>query len=481
MKELSCDVAVIGAGTAGLAASGAAHRAGAKVLLIESGSSGTTCAQVGCMPSKLLIAAAEVAHQAATASIFGIETAPIRIDGRSVMARVQHERNRFVRSVLKSYEAIPAQSRLTGLAHFVDGQTLEVENEAGERSRVRAKAIVIATGSRASVPKTFQSVAARVLTNETIFELETLPASVAVIGAGAVGLELGQALHRLGVRTAIFDRDTDIGGLRDEGMNRHARSLFAEELDLRLGVDIQAEPAPGAADCVRIKWQAKSGEGAEGTADFSHVLVAAGRPPNLEALRLQRAGVKLDEHGVPEFDAGTLRCGDSRVFIAGDASAWRPLLHEAVDAGTIAGHNAARFPDVRVSTRSAPLAITFTDPQIAIVGDTSLKPRLVGKADFSDQGRARVMNRNRGCVRLYADPSTNRLTGAEMIGPAVEHLSHLIAWAVQGDAQVRELLELPFYHPTLEEALRSALRDLCAQLRLVPAYEVGSMEYGPAI
>jgi dihydrolipoamide dehydrogenase len=131
--------------------------------------------------------------------------------------------------------------------------------------------------------------------------------------------------------------------------------------------------------------------------------------------------------------------------------------------------------------RAALRSRSFTDPQIAIVGDTSLKPRLVGKADFSDQGRARVMNRNRGCVRLYADPSTNRLVGAEMIGPAVEHLSHLIAWAVQGDAQVRELLELPFYHPTLEEALRSALRDLCAQLRLAPTYEVGSMEYGPAI
>jgi dihydrolipoamide dehydrogenase len=481
MKELSCDVAVIGAGTAGLAASGAAHRAGAKVLLIESGPGGTTCAGVGCMPSKLLIAAADVAHQAATASIFGIETAPIRIDGRAVMARVRQERDRFVRSVLKSYEAIPPQSRLEGLAYFIDAEMLEVENEAGEKTRLRAKAIVIATGSRASVPKTFESVAARVLSNETIFELETLPASIAVIGAGPVGIELGQALHRLGVRTTVFDHDADIGGLQDEGINRHARSLFAEELDLRLGVDIEAEPAPGIPDCVRIKWRATSGEGAEGTADFSHVLVAAGRPPNLDALRLQRTGLKLDDHGVPEFDPQTLRCGSSGIFIAGDASAWRPLLHEAVDAGTIAGDNAARFPDVRVSKRRTPLAITFTDPQIAVVGDTLLKQRLVGKADFSDQGRARVMNRNRGCIKLYADPSTNRLIGAEMIGPAVEHLSHLVAWAVQRDAQVRDLLELPFYHPTLEEALRSALRDLCAQMHVAPAYEVGSMEYGPAI
>ena len=481
MKELSCDVAVIGAGTAGLAASGAAHRAGARVLLIESGPPGTTCARVGCMPSKLLIAAAEVAHQAATASVFGIETAPIRIDGRAVMGRVQRERDRFVRSVLKSYEAIPDASKLNGLAYFIDGQTLEVENEAGERTRIRAKAIVIATGSRASVPKAFESVASRVLTNETLFELETLPASVAVIGAGPVGIELGQALHRLGVRTTVFDHDTDIGGLLDEGLSRHARSLFAEELDLRLGVGIEAEPTPGVADCVRIKWRSKSGEGAANSADFSHVLVAAGRPPNLQALRLQRAGLKLDKHGVPEFDSETLRCGESRVFIAGDAGAWRPLLHEAVDAGTIAGHNAAKFPDVRVSTRRTPLAITFTDPQIAVVGDVSTENRLIGKADFADQGRARVMNRNRGCIKLYADPATNRLTGGEMIGPAVEHLSHLVAWAVQRNAQVRDLLELPFYHPTLEEALRSALRDLCAQLRLTLAYEVGSMEYGPAI
>lgn len=481
MKQLNCDVAVIGAGTAGLAASGAAHRDGARVLLIESGSGGTTCARIGCMPSKLLIAAADVAHQAATASIFGIETAPIRIDGRAVMARLQSERDRFVKSVLKSHEAIPDESRLAGLAYFIDGQTLEVENDAGERTRVHAKAIVIASGSRANVPKAFERVASSVLTNETIFELETLPASVAVIGAGAVGIELGQALHRLGVRTTVFDHECDIGGLRDEGLNFHARSLFAEELDLQLGVEIEAEPTPGVPNSARIKWRSKSNEGDAGSADFTNVLVAAGRPPNLEALRLQRAGLKLDEHGVPEFDTETLRCGDSAIFIAGDAGAWRPLLHEAVDAGTIAGHNAARFPEVRASTRPTPLAITFTDPQIAVIGDTSQENRLVGKADFSDQGRARVMNRNRGSIKLYADPATNRLIGGEMIGPAVEHLSHLVAWSVQRKAQVGDLLELPFYHPTLEEGLRSALRDLCAQLHLTASYEVGSMEYGPAI
>lgn len=471
MKKLSCDVAVIGAGTAGLAAYGAACRAGADVLLIESGPPGTTCARVGCMPSKLLIVAADLAHCCGNASVFGIQTAPMRVDGRAVMTRLRSERNHFVRGVLKNYEAIPAQQRLYGHARFVGASTLMVD----DHTEVEARAIVIATGARSEVPAIFDSVRDRVLTNDDIFELSSIPASVAVVGAGPLGLELGQALHRLGARTVIFDQGQAVGGLRNDDMNAAAARLFGDTVNLKLGVALRAEREDGG---LRLHWQS-SAEG--GSAYFDHVLVASGRLPNLQQLDLPRSGLALDEHGTPEFDRATMRCGGSAVFIAGDGDHDRPLLHEAADEGAIAGSNAAAYPDVKPHARRVPMAVTFSDPQIAVIGDVKKENRCTGKVDFAEQGRARVMNANRGLLQVYGDPDSGCLVGAEMIGPSAEHIGHLLAWSVQQKLSARLLLDMPFYHPTLEEGLRTALRDLCSQMKLVPPASANQLEYGPGV
>jgi dihydrolipoamide dehydrogenase len=471
MKKLSCDVAVIGAGTAGLAAFGAARRGGADALLIESGAPGTTCARSGCMPSKLLIAAAELAHCCGNASVLGIQTAPMRIDGRAVMTRLRAERNHFVRGVLKSYEAIPESQRLLGHARFVDAATLMID----DHTQVSAKAIVIATGARSEVPAMFDVVRDRVLTNDNIFELTTLPSSLAVVGAGPLGLELGQALHRLGARTTIFDQARAIGGLRNDEMNAVAAKLFSDALNLKLGAKLSVEREDGG---LRMHWTSPTDSG---SAYFDHVLIAAGRPPNLQELDLPRAGIVLDEHGTPQFDRATMRCGDSSIFIAGDCDHDRPLLHEAADEGAIAGSNAAAYPNVKPHPRRVPMAVTFSDPQIAVIGDVKNPQRKTGKIDFADQGRARVMNANRGLLQVYGDPDSGCLIGAEMIGPSAEHIGHLLAWSVQQQLSARSLLDMPFYHPTLEEGLRTALRDLCSQMKVAPASGDNELEYGPGV
>src|SRR5688572_24575256 len=186
---IEVDVAVIGAGTAGLAAYRAAKAAGKRAVIIEGGTYGTTCARVGCMPSKLLIAAAEAAHAIARAPCFGVHVdgAP-RVDGREVMARVKGERDRFVGFVMKGIDAIPAADRIRGRARFVDRNTLEV----GERT-VKARTIVIATGSRPTVPPILQGLGDRLVVNDDVFEWDDLPRSVAVFGPGVIGLEIGQA------------------------------------------------------------------------------------------------------------------------------------------------------------------------------------------------------------------------------------------------------------------------------------------------
>jgi dihydrolipoamide dehydrogenase len=460
MNRISTDVAIIGAGTAGLAAYRAARNAGRRALLIEGGIHGTTCARVGCMPSKLLIAPAEAAHSIERFEAFGLHLpGPLAIDGKAVMARVRSERDRFVGFVTQGVDAIPAADKLNAHARFVGDTRLEV----GAHTAIDARAIVIATGSSPAVPAAWTSLGDRVVTNDDVFEWPDLPRSVAVFGPGVIGLELGQALHRLGVRVTVYGRGGGVGPLTDPALLDEARRVFGAEFDL--DTDARAEVSRDGAEVVVCHRRADGTERAE---RFDYLLASTGRRPNLARLGLAATSLALDAHGVPAFDRETLQCGSAPIFIAGDANSDVPLLHEAADEGRIAGENAARFPEVRAGLRRAGLAIVFTDPQIAIVGGGHRAVRdidhVTGVVSFDDQGRSRVMLRNRGRLHVYADARTGALLGAEMLGPDAEHLGHLLAWARQLDLGIGDILTLPFYHPVVEEGLRTALRDACAKL-----------------
>jgi dihydrolipoamide dehydrogenase len=462
MQSQFVDVAIIGAGTAGLNARREVEKRGGQPLMIEGGAYGTTCARVGCMPSKLLIAAAEAAHAVAGAAAFGLP-ATARIDGAAVMARVQRERDRFVGSVVAGTEAIPAAQRLLGRARFTGPTTLEV----GGHTRVEARAVVVATGSTPFLPPPFDAVASHVLTSDEVFDLPDLPESLAVIGTGVIALELGQAMQRLGVRVAFFSPFEVVGPLTDPEVARVARRDLSAELNLRLGtIMLAATPGPGG---MRLRWREADGTARE--EEFARVLVAAGRRPSIVGLGLEATGLALDSAGLPAVDPHTAQCGDAPIFLAGDAAGHIPLLHEAADEGRIAGANAMAWPEVQRATRRAPLAIAFTDPQMAMVGlrHDQLPPgaHATGQVSFENQGRAQVMRRNQGLLRVYASTRDCALLGAEMFGPAAEHMAHLLAWSVQQRLTVPEALAMPFYHPVLEEGLRTALRDLAAQLRVL--------------
>jgi dihydrolipoamide dehydrogenase len=459
MRTVRTDVAVIGAGTAGLAAYRAAKAAGRAATLIEGGVFGTTCARVGCMPSKLLIAPAEAAHAVERFGAFGLRLAgEVVVDGAAVMARVRRERDRFVGFVLQNVEAIPAGDKLAGQAQFVDDTTLVVAD-----TRVHANAVVIATGSSPAYPAAWSELRDRLVTNETIFEWRDLPESVVVFGPGVIGLELGQALHRLGVRVKVFGRGGGVGPLSDPELLAEARRVFGAEF--YLDTDAHAEAARDA-DRVAVRYRGLDGEWR--TEPFDYLLAATGRAPNVRNLGLEHTSVVRNAQGVPVFDRETMQCGNAPIFIAGDVNSDVPLLHEAADEGRIAGDNAARFPGVRADMRRAPLSIVFTDPQIAVVGGGFRAAReaafVTGAVSFDDQGRARVMQRNRGRLHIYAQIGTGLLLGAEMVGPEAEHLAHLLAWALQLDLTIEEMLKLPFYHPVVEEGLRTALRDAYAKL-----------------
>ncbi|MEY4580230.1 MAG: hypothetical protein RL701_4933 [Pseudomonadota bacterium] len=465
MRELATDVAIIGAGTAGLNARREVERAGKRWLLIEAGEYGTTCARVGCMPSKLLIAAAEAAHNAREARQFGvhIDPAAIQIDGAAVMARVQRERDRFVRLVREDLEALPAEQRITGRARFSGPNTLIVD----DHTRVQAHALVIATGSAPNVPKELAAAGDALLTSDSIFEIRALMGSVAVFGGGAIGLELGQALQFLGVRVRLYNPKNALGSFSDPEIARRFCEVISKAHDTVLGYEaLEIERGQGSCN-VRHRLPG----GAWQSARFDRVLAATGRKPNVSALQLSAAGIALDDSGVPKFDRETMQCGTSAIFIAGDVAGDAPVMHEAVDEGAAAGANAARFPASQALARRVPLRIGFTTPRIATLGhsyrEASEHKAVIGESSYADQGRARVIGQTQGHVRVYADRQNGCLSGAELFGPGVEHTAHLLAWAVAARLPLAELLRMPVYHPTLEEGIRTALRDAAKQLALL--------------
>ncbi|MBY6209426.1 MULTISPECIES: dihydrolipoyl dehydrogenase [Halomonas] len=486
MQERQVDIAIIGAGSAGLGAWHAARQHTDKLVLIESGAFGTTCARVGCMPSKLLISAADVAHQANDAEGFGIKVSGVSVDGRAVMERLKRERDRFVGSVMSSMSRIEDEDRILGAARFEDATTLVV----GEHTRIKAKRIVIATGSRPSWPDFLNGAGDRLIINDDLFEWQDLPESVVVFGPGVIGLELGQALRHLGVRVRMFGVGGAIGPLGDPELKQVADRTFNDDFPLDPDATVKRVAREG--DQVVVTFHCRDSD-TEKSERFDYLLAATGRRPNVDRLDLHKTGLELNERGVPLFDRLTMQCrfddGQAApIFIAGDANQDLPLLHEASDEGRIAGDNAGRYPEIRAGRRRTPLAVVFTDPQMASAGmgyaelkrrDEHLSNVAIGEVSFEDQGRSTVMRQNRGKLRLYAEHGTGILLGAEMFGPRAEHLGHLLAWSIDQRLTVDRLLEMPFYHPVVEEGLRTALRDLNVSLRRGPAITERCLECGP--
>ena len=455
------DVAVIGAGSAGLPAFRAARMHTENVVLVEGGIYGTTCARVGCMPSKLLIAAAEAAHSIENASKFGVYSPKPIINGQDVMRRVRSERDRFVGFVLESVENIDPKQNFRGHARFLDDHTIQIEEKI-----IEAKSVVIATGSSPKLMPMFDDLGEHLVVNDDIFDWETLPESVAVFGPGVIGLELGQALHRLGVRIRIFGLSGSLKPLSDMGIKSYAENLFKEEFPLDtkakiLGLELENGQ-------VKISF-VDSNNGEEKEELFDFLLAATGRSPNVNDLGLENTELELDSLGVPLYNSATMQCGNSSIFIAGDVNNDFPLLHEAADEGQIAGDNAGRFPDIKAGLRRSPVTVVFCDPQIAIVGYSWSELEgnenvVTGKVSFEGQGRSRIILKNKGLMHIYADRNSGLFLGSEFIGPHAEHLAHLMSWAHQQKMTIQQMLEMPFYHPVIEEGLRTALRDAKSKL-----------------
>lgn len=451
-KEKSVDLAIIGAGTAGISAFKEASKITNNIVIIDHGPLGTTCARVGCMPSKALLQVANQFYDRIHFPSYGIKgSEKLEINIKKTMQYVRHLRDYFSSGMVRYLESL-GDHFINGSAALVEPNKIKVNNQI-----ISAKKIIIATGASSIILKEWQAFLPSVLTSETIFEQETFQDKIAVIGGGPIGLELGQALSRLNIEIAAFHSHEFIGKLSDPVVNKAAVKILEEEFSIYTGSKAIIESNNDSL-LVNKDRQAFSAK---------QILSAIGKKANLSGLNLENLGVPFNESGMPAYDCRTMQIGHLPIFFAGDVDDDRPLLHEAADEGRIAGYNAVR-DEVHCFERRTPLILTFTQPNIAIIGQSylSLKDRdfIIGEIHFEDQGRARILSQNKGVLRIYADRKDAKLLGAEMVAPAGEHLAHLLAWSIQQKLTAFDLLKMPFYHPVVAEGLRTALYGLVKQI-----------------
>ncbi len=454
-NDISVDIVIIGAGTAGISAFKEASKVTQKIILIDHGPLGTTCSRVGCMPSKALIQAANYFHDRIHFAELGISGSnQLKINIPSVMNHVRKLRDHFTFDTIKYLESLGKQF-IKGNVEFCDVNVLLVNQK-----KIKAKNIIIATGTSTKIPNEWQLTDHLILTNENLFEQENFLEKISVIGAGPLGLELGQVLSRLGIRINIFNSHEFIGKISDPVVNDRAIHIFQNEFPLYLNRKAIVEKNE---NLIHVR----SGND---VLVSDQILAALGNRPNFEKLNLEKLGIKFNEKKIPFYDQETLKIDQCPIYLAGDVRGSRPLLHEAYDDGRIAGYNAVREHNHHF-IRQTPLMITFTQPNIAVIGksfkDLQNQEIIIGEVNFENQGRAKIMLKNSGVLRIYADKK-GKLLGSEMIAPAGEHLAHMIAFAIQQNMTVFDFLKTPFYHPTVEEGMRTALKNLAKQASTSP-------------
>lgn len=459
------DVAIIGAGTAGLYALREVRRANKSFVLIDHGPLGTTCARVGCMPSKAALHAAELWAVRKEQAEYGVlATEKLKLDRQAAWSKVRNMRDEFASGAAENARKAAGEHLMMGQARFLKPNLLVVNTEHGEQY-VEAQSVIIAVGSRPVVPDFLAPFKEHIFTTDELFELETLPNRLGVLGLGAIGLEMGLTMARLGVQVVGADMADAIGGIKDPEIAQIAIQTLGKEFPMHLGAAAQLEAAQQG---VNLKT-------AQNTIPVDKVLIALGRRPNLDRLDLDKAGFKLDARGQLNYDKNTLQVGDWPVFIAGDANSDRTLMHEAAAEGAMAGFNAVQRVPQRFA-RKTPLAIAFTQPDIISVGasfgELDKDNLLIGQARSQANGRSRILSHDDGLLRIYARKDTGKLLGASMIGQRAEHLGQMLALALDQEMTVHQLLQAAYYHPVVEEMIQSALQDVARRMKPSP-YPLG--------
>jgi dihydrolipoamide dehydrogenase len=439
------EVLVVGGGPGGYTAAARAAELGKEVVLVERDQLGGICLNAGCIPSKALITAANDLERIATLGERGISASPV-LD----LVRVQAWKRSVVEGLVRGVRQLLAKVEVVeGTARLLDPHRVAVES-ADQVSHFRFEHAILAAGSRPVALEALPVDGERVLDSTGALELERVPESVAVVGGGYVGIEIGTALAKLGARVTVIEAlDRILSGFDAELVREVERSLA------RLGVTVRTKATPRRIEPGAL--QVVSPDGAE-SVEAERVVVVAGRRPNSDDLQLEEAGIATLESGHIEVDQQR-RTRVPSVLAIGDLTPGPGLAHKAMEEGRVAAEAIAGLPSGFDQT--VPL-IAFTDPELASVGMTEAEARqarvqvAVGRARFAASGRAAILGERRGLVKLVADAGSGIVLGVQLAGPHATDLVGEAALAVETACRAEDLARTIHPHPTLTEALGEA-------------------------
>jgi len=454
----SFDLVVIGAGSGGYAAGRTARDLGASVAFVDRGPLGGLCILRGCMPSKTLIATGDAAYEIRHAGELGVHAGEPAIDFPAVMARKREIIGGFADYRIAGIDTFPVFS---GEARFESPHRLRVGDDVLE-----AKSFVIGTGSTVA-PAAIPGLAeAGFIDSDAALELAEPPRSLVVLGGGYVGTELTQFYARIGVPATILIRsghllsgeDTDVG----EGLTHY----FREE-----GIAVEAHAAVQRVsvrdDGMKVVHYLQ--DGVEKTATAHEIFYALGRVPNVAGLNLEAAGVEF--HNVLGITVDeTMRTSQSHIFAVGDVTGRFLLVHIAIQQGEVAARNAIHAAHEEIDYRLSKTHTVFTDPQVAIVGDSEKELQRAGVAylaastPFNDHGKAIAIGKTKGFVKMMASPIDGRILGCAILGPDASDLIHEMIVAMHYRATVFDFMRIPHLHPTMAEILTYPAEELAEKI-----------------
>ncbi len=454
------DVLIIGGGTGGTAAASAAHASGARVALFNKGELGGLCILRGCMPTKTMLHAGHLAHEAAHHNTPGVGHANLPIDFPAVMANKDAKVARFKKAKLNGiasggYEVIDAYARFAG------PDTIEADGELYHFS----KGAVLASGSDPAVPPIPGIDSVNHWTSDDVMKMTELPKSAIVMGGGAIGLETGLFLARVGCKTFQANRSRFLSKI-DPELEAEMESVLRAEPNLEYVAPFNATGIEEKDGQVHLHLDTPEGQRTL-TADI--FVAATGRDARIENMGLEVAGVDFNRGRVQHDSA--MRTTNPRIFVAGDATGSELLLHVANWEGKAAGLGAAEVPGDHNVERRLNMAAIFTDPPLATIGLTEMEAKAAGipcvtaSAKLAQTGRCITMDVQHGLWKMLAHAETGELLGSQILGPRADDIVHIISTVMHYHGTAQDLLEMPWYHPTISEVGLSLARQLVAQLK----------------
>jgi pyruvate/2-oxoglutarate dehydrogenase complex dihydrolipoamide dehydrogenase (E3) component len=446
MREISAELCVIGAGPGGLTVASAASQLGRNTVLIEKGKMGGDCLNHGCVPSKALIAAARHAHAIRSSPAFGVDAGEPEIDFAKVMSHVD--------AAIAAIAPDDAQEKFEKLgctvlreqATFIDREKLR----AGE-TVVKARRFVIAAGSSPAVPAIEGLAGVPYLTSDSIFANRILPSRLVILGAGPMGLEMAQAFRRLGAEVTLIETLEPLASEDRELAHLLLEMLTREGVRIMASAKVKSVRGSGLALSIDVETQSELRK-----LEASHLLIAAGRRPNVDGLGLAEAGVDFDENGI-KVDA-RLRTTNHRIYAIGDIRGGLQFTHVAAHQASLVVRNALFRQPVHYDPSPMP-RVVFTDPQLAQAGLTEAQAAARGISSkvlrwpLGRSDRARIEGRAEGLFKIVLDRAS-RVIGAGILAPEAGEL--ILPWTqmIASRQRIAAMANVTAPYPTLSEDSR---------------------------